>query len=74
MNEKLSIRQAYAAMYWYLDRYYQHTRSDEIGGLLGSMSLLQGGSPADPAIWPDWLKAVERAVQHGDQGIDLELH
>lgn len=74
MNENLSIRQAYAAMYWYLDAYYKLTGSDEIGGLLGGMSLLQDGSTADPAIWSDWLRAVERAIKHGDKGMDLQLH
>jgi hypothetical protein len=30
---------AYKAMYEYLDAYYERSKSDEIGGMLGSMSF-----------------------------------
>jgi len=39
------------------------TKSDDIGSLLGSMSLLEDGRTADPAIESDWLKAVEKALE-----------
>jgi len=55
--------QAYAAMFFFLEGFYQRTHSDEIGGLLGSMSLLADGSPADSAIAADWQSAVERATK-----------
>jgi hypothetical protein len=60
-SDQISIRQAYAAMYQYLKRIYDSTGSDELGGLLGSMSLLPDGQPADPAAWSDWLRAVSDA-------------
>ena len=50
-SDQISIRQAYVAMYQYLKRIYDLTGSDELGGLLGSMSLLPDGQPADPAAW-----------------------
>jgi hypothetical protein len=34
----------------FLDAFYQKNRSDELGALLGSMSLLKDGIPADSAI------------------------
>lgn len=57
----LDTKTAYLAMYQFLDSYYQATQSDDVGGLLGSLSLLQDGSSADPAMWQDWLEAVKVA-------------
>lgn len=54
---------AYRSMYYYLQNYYQLTGSDEIGGMLGYMAILEDGSPADPAVREDWAKAVARARQ-----------
>lgn len=72
MEDKLTVQQAYAAMYWYLSNLYEATRSDELGGLLGGMSLLSDNKPADPAIWDDWLKAVEKATG-GEASIGIDL-
>ena len=72
MEETLSVKEAYAAMFEYLKTLYQTTASDELGGLLGSMSLLDDGEPADPAVWADWLRAVEKARQ-GKVVMKLEL-
>jgi hypothetical protein len=41
------------------------TKSDELGGLLGGMSILEDGSTADPAIVNDWREAVEYALKGG---------
>jgi hypothetical protein len=60
--EKLTDKQAYAAMFHFLERIYLRTQSDELGGLLGSMSVLKDGSTADPAILRDWNEAVEYAL------------
>jgi hypothetical protein len=62
-SDQISVRQAYVAMYQYLKRIYDLTGSDELGGLLGSMSLLPDGQPADPAAWSDWLRAVGDATE-----------
>jgi len=69
-SDQISIRQAYVAMYQYLKRLYDLTGSDELGGLLGSMSLLPDGQPADPAAWSDWLRAVGEATEEAP---DLRL-
>ncbi len=68
----LTDKQAYAAMFYFLDRLYTQTKSDELGGLLGSMSLLPNGSPADPGVTQDWQEAVEYALKGGAAG-DLDL-
>lgn len=72
MEDTLSVKEAYAAMYEYLKTLYQTTASDDLGGFLGGMSLLDDGKPADPAVWADWLRAVEKARQ-GKVGMKLEF-
>ncbi|HAC65515.1 MAG TPA: hypothetical protein DCF68_18785 [Cyanothece sp. UBA12306] len=57
---KLTEKQAYLAMIEFLDYYYEQTQSDEVGELLGSLQLLEDGKPADPAMWKDWLKSIEK--------------
>lgn len=52
-------------MFAFLDKYYQSTRSDEVGRLLGGMSLLADGGTADPAYWKEWEECVQR-VQSGN--------
>ncbi len=62
METKLTVLEAYKAMYAYLDHYYfQMGEPDEIGGLLGDLRLLDDGTPVDPAAWTDWLDAVKKA-------------
>ena len=68
----LTNQQAYAAMFRFLEQLYQHTKSDELGGILGSLSVLADGSPADPAVLRDWNDAVEYAMRGGKPG-SLEL-
>ncbi len=59
--ENLAQDEAYRSMYYYLEDYYKLTGSDEIGGMLGYMALLEDGSPADAAVLDDWRNAVARA-------------
>ena len=57
--------QAYAAMFCVLEEIYLRDKSSELGGLLGGMSMLEDGLPADPAILNDWRRAVEYALSGG---------
>lgn len=62
MDDKVTILEAYRAMFLFLENEWEITgRSDELAVLLGSMSTLEDGSPVDPAIWPQWLEAVKAA-------------
>ena len=56
----MDIRTAYKVMYEFMDRYYWKTKADDIGGLVSIMSFLCDGGTADPAIWYDWVDAVEK--------------
>lgn len=58
---QLSTHQAYLAMFAFLEEQYRLCPSGEIGGLLGSMSLLPDGSPADSAVASQWQMAVQAA-------------
>ncbi|MBK7727783.1 MAG: hypothetical protein IPJ33_04565 [Gammaproteobacteria bacterium] len=70
--KNLSEHEAYAAMFAFLEGRYRLTKSDDLGALLGSMSLLPGGGTADPAIWDDWLNVIKEA-EAGSVRVDMEL-
>lgn len=62
MNKmKLTPEQAYLAMYFFLNKHFS-LGCEELGGILGSMSLLPDGSPADSAFASDWQEAVAAAL------------
>jgi len=58
--QNLDARLAYKAMFRFLERYYALTNADDIGALLGSMSMdvFPDAMPADPAMWEDWLDTI----------------
>ncbi len=59
--QSLTEKEAYLAMFSFLSEYYFRTESAGVGALLGDLSLLENGTPADPAAWQDWLEAVKKA-------------
>ncbi|WP_299408346.1 hypothetical protein [Acaryochloris sp. IP29b_bin.148] len=77
LDDKVTVREAYLAMFEYLRCYYEHGKSDEIGGMLGDLSLLQDGESADPAVMSDFLLAMETVLQAEGEGgynaADLKL-
>ena len=72
--EKITIEQAYRAMFYFLEHEYELTRSDEIAGMLGSLSwkIFSEGGPADPAAWSDWLDAVKKAIERNENAAPPE--
>jgi len=71
MGTQITDKEAYTAMYLFLGELYEKFGYDQLGGLLGGMSLLKDGTTADPAIWNDWLRMIAKAK---DGNTDLELH
>ena len=76
----LTEKQAYLAMFEFLKRYYEIGKSDEIGTLLGGLSLLKDGTPADTAHLADWensvaavLRAKSSPAGYRDADFKLEL-
>ena len=59
-NQLLTYLQAYTAMDKLVRMYYFDTEtSRELGSLAGNMAIFRGGGTADPAMWEEWLDAVE---------------
>lgn len=64
-NEKiLTQKQAYEAMFKFLEQYWERGKSDEIACILSNMSLTTWteGTPADPAYIQDWDDAVKNVL------------
>ena len=61
-DQSLSVQQAYLCMFEFLRQHYERGPTDEIGGLLGSLSMLADGASADPTLMSDWLDAVKRVL------------
>lgn len=59
---EITLRESYEAMFAFLQNYYDQTKADGIGALLGEMCLLEDGRPADSAIWNDWISAVAKTI------------
>ena len=57
----LTPEQAYLAMYAFLGKHFS-MGCEELGGILGSMSLLPDGTPTDPSFATDWQEAVTAAA------------
>lgn len=58
----LSTQEAFFAMYIFLDS-QNKSCSDimEVSNVLSDCSILEDGGTADPAMWDDWLEAIEKA-------------
>ncbi|MFG6088911.1 hypothetical protein ACEU0C_003699 [Stenotrophomonas indicatrix] len=63
-NGMLTIEEAYMAMFYFLSIDYSRGATDEVGGLLGSLSwdMTMDRSPMDAGAWDDWLSAVKMSV------------
>ena len=65
MNERLTVNEAYRAMFIFLEQYYERDgcQSDDIAVMLSGMAqtIWDDGGTNDPAQWSDWLKAVRTA-------------
>jgi hypothetical protein len=68
----LTSDQAYIAMFTFLEKQWELSRSEELGALLGSLSLLSDGTPADPALGTDWATSVAAALK-GDASAAMKL-
>ncbi len=58
MEKKLSQLQAFKIMQSFLEKYFERTRSDDVGSLLGDIQLIPNNTTRDPAAWNDWLDCV----------------
>jgi len=62
MTRTMTEKQAYAAMFAFLEAHYKRGPLEGIGWLLSSLALTPAGDSADPAMLYDWKDAVDRAL------------
>ena len=63
MKNFLTLEEAYAAIYIFLDKQYDKKSLDELGNLLSDMATLKDNLPADIAIWIDWTIAASTVLE-----------
>lgn len=58
---KLSIKQGYLTMYYFIDSFYWESKSDDLGALLGDLcpTIFVDCISADPAAWTTWRKIAD---------------
>jgi hypothetical protein len=59
----MTEKQAYRAMFFYLDAYFERNPNAELGSVLSDLQFLEDGQPADPAVTQDWNQAVQEAMK-----------
>jgi hypothetical protein len=59
---QLTERQAFEAMVRFLEGVYDRTQSDDIGGLLSDLLIVEANETADPAAWKDWMNSVQTVL------------
>ena len=64
---------AYRMMVQFLEDRYERLPSDDLGALLGelSLSIWADGGPGDPAIKAEWDRACERVIR--SSSVDNEV-
>lgn len=61
-SDKVTVQEAYLAMYQFLVDFYDRTKCDDVGALLGELSLLADGKSADPAAMHHWNRCLDLAA------------
>lgn len=69
----ITEKEGYNAMFYFIDKWYKMTKSDDIGEILSLMESLEDGEPADPIIWYDWQEAIKKVRENGNPPIK-KLH
>ena len=71
---EITVKQAFNAMFYLLDNYYDEKKVDDLGAMLGSMNphLFDGDMPADVATWHEWITIVKKVVSYEVEGECLD--
>lgn len=59
MTEPIDVREGYLAMVEFLRAYADRARAGSLATLLADVQLDPDGEPHDPAMWSDWITALE---------------
>ncbi len=74
LEDTADLKSAFIIMQHFIERRWQRTgKPAELGALLGDISFLPDGSPADPASFGDWRSAAEAVLQHHAGPLMLDL-
>jgi hypothetical protein len=74
LEDTADLKTAFVIMQHFIEQRWKHTgKPAELGALLGDISFLPDGSPADPASFGDWLAAAEAVLQHDLGPLTLDL-
>ncbi|WNH48921.1 hypothetical protein PDM28_00890 [Stenotrophomonas aracearum] len=69
-NDSITPEIGYSAMVIFLERYYDRGGgADSLADVMSSISsfLWGDGTPNDPAMWTDWLDAIELAKKSEEE-------
>lgn len=55
---KLTVKEAFLAMFRFLEYQYEMTNSEGISDLLGDLQIMEDGFPVDQGDWEVWLQSI----------------
>lgn len=64
-NESITTKQGYEAMLYFLDFYWNLTKSNDLTDILSGGEYVSEDFPADSAFWEYWLEAIEKVKNDG---------
>ena len=82
LADSVTLEQAFWIMQRFLHSYWERggghqaskpSETTDVGGLLGAISLLADGVPADSAQLLDWLRAADLVVHEGSGPMRLKF-
>ncbi|CAH0248913.1 hypothetical protein SRABI118_02914 [Massilia sp. Bi118] len=59
-DNTMTVEQAYRAMLAFIQREVELTESSDLADLVSEYKLGPDGRARDPALWEEWLEAVEK--------------
>lgn len=62
--------QTYKAMFLFIEIQWEKNNKNELGAMLGSMSFMGDGLPADQAMWYDWLRCLKKVKPYALTELD----
>jgi hypothetical protein len=71
---ELTIKQAFFAMFYLLDTYFDNGYESDLGGLLGAINpyLFDGDMPADTATFDEWKSCISEVSEKNDNSIKAD--
>jgi hypothetical protein len=66
VSEKLlTEKEGYEAMLYTLMEYYERSKSTDLTDILSGGEYVAEDTPADPAFWHYWVRAIEKVRRDG---------